>query len=114
MSIRGYLIQDTEIKRVEEGKKQIIKTQSEAPTFNCWHDWDLLQDIADTERYDGEGGELIIYKTSAEEKLKEVNEELKTATGEELERLKLDAEILADILKDIKKTGDEYAEYDCY
>lgn len=115
MSVRAYLIKSNDYESLPNGDHKSVNTVAGDPTFNCWHDWDLIEDIADVERYD-DGGVLYIEQERVAERLAEIKQELldQTLGDETRQRLVEWRDICQDILADIKLTGESYAEYDCY
>lgn len=96
---------------------KIIKIITEkSPSFNCWYD-DRIFGIANTEYYGSDGGFIELEKSSVEDLLEEVKEELREhneatpdATKQETVNL---INTLEGILKDFEE-GEDYVRYECY
>lgn len=115
MSVKAYLIKANDYEKLPNGDHKSVNTVAGDPTFNCWHDWDLIEDIADTERYDN-GGEIYIEADRVKTKMAEIKEELKSKKleVETRETMQEWLNICEDVLADIKSTGETCAEYECY
>jgi hypothetical protein len=91
MSVRAY--------------KKIKVEYKKEPTFNCWHDEEIM-DSAILDNYTGESGDITIERKHAEELLKEAK---KREKSEERDNL---IDTLKQIIKDCE--GDDYVEYYCF
>ena len=92
MSVRAYKIIE-------------IKTEND-PSFNCWHDEQLVN-IANTDQY-SDGGIITIQQDDAEELLETLSEN-KTPSEEDL----ITIENVKQVIKDCK-SNNGIAEYLCY